>query len=251
MRDLTSTLIGFARDTVHERRPDTFHDGASALLKRAIGADQVFWAETDFSHGTAVVRGDSRPGLQRLLGKLGPTHPAIQSYVRQPADLRPRRVSDVTDQRRWHRSDMYREAFAEFGPAFQMSLVTAVQPPAVGRGWTLTRAGRDFSDSELDVATRVFPVLVTLDETLRPVASASAAVALSSRERQVLTLLADGLTAASIAWRCGITERTVRKHLASIYDKLDCGDRLVAVRRAVQLGLVAEPAAVSVAVTAD
>lgn len=241
MRDFISTLVGFARDTVHDRRPDQFHDGASALLERAIGADQVFWAETDFSHGTAIVRGDSRPGLRRLLGTLGPTHPAIQSYVRRPSDLSPRRVSDVTEQRTWLRSPMYRQAFAEFGPAHQMSLVTAVRPPAVGRGWTLTRASRDFSDSELDLATRVFPVLVTLDETLRPSTSVLGAGALSRRERQVLALLADGMTAASIAWRCGITERTVRKHLASIYDKLDCGDRLVAVRRAAQLGLLEPP----------
>jgi len=238
MQNLTNSLMTFAREALHEHGPDQFHDRASELLTRVIGADQVFWAETDFHHATSVVRGDTPASLGLQLGKLGPSHPAIQTYVRDPADLRPRRVSDVTALRSWHRCALYREAFAEFGNAHQMSLVTAVEPPAVGRGWTLTRSGRDFSDTELDDGTRMLPVLLAVDEVLRSRAAATDTVELSARETQILRLLAQGLTAASIGWRCGITERTVRKHLGAIYAKLGCSDRLLAVTRAAQSGLL-------------
>ena len=43
---------------------------------------------------------------------------------------------------------------------------------------------------------------------------------LTPREKDVLELLAEGLTNAEIAKRIGIGDRTVRTHLRSIYEKL-------------------------------
>ena len=48
---------------------------------------------------------------------------------------------------------------------------------------------------------------------------------LSSREREVLLLVEKGLTNAAIASRLGITERTVKGHLSSIFAALGVGDR--------------------------
>ncbi|WP_413452548.1 helix-turn-helix transcriptional regulator [Georgenia phoenicis] len=62
---------------------------------------------------------------------------------------------------------------------------------------------------------------------------------LTTRELQVLELLADGLLAASIARRLRVSVRTVHCHLAHIYAKLGEHDRLSAVRRAQQAGLLA------------
>ncbi len=53
----------------------------------------------------------------------------------------------------------------------------------------------------------------------------------------MLELLAAGLTATAIGHACRISPRTVRKHLQNIYAKLGCHDRLMAVRRATELGL--------------
>jgi DNA-binding CsgD family transcriptional regulator len=62
---------------------------------------------------------------------------------------------------------------------------------------------------------------------------------LSDRELEVLDLLAGGLTAHAIARRLAVSERTVHKHVGSIYRKLDVHDRLLAVARARELGLLA------------
>jgi DNA-binding NarL/FixJ family response regulator len=61
---------------------------------------------------------------------------------------------------------------------------------------------------------------------------------LTDRERQVLTIAAEGLTAREIATRLGVRERTVTTHLARIYGKLGVGNRLAAVRAATRAGLV-------------
>ena len=62
---------------------------------------------------------------------------------------------------------------------------------------------------------------------------------LTAREREVLTVAAEGLTARQIAVRLGVAERTVTTHLARIYAKLGVGSRLGAVRAAARSGLVA------------
>lgn len=67
--------------------------------------------------------------------------------------------------------------------------------------------------------------------------------ALTSREIEVLCLLSEGLLARSIASRLRVSERTVHRHLGSVYRKLDAHDRLLAVRRAQAWGLVPENAA--------
>jgi DNA-binding NarL/FixJ family response regulator len=66
---------------------------------------------------------------------------------------------------------------------------------------------------------------------------------LTGREREVLAVAAEGLTARQIATRLGVRERTVTTHLARIYGKLGVGNRLAAVRIAARSGLVTVGAA--------
>jgi len=58
-----------------------------------------------------------------------------------------------------------------------------------------------------------------------------ATAALSSREREVLALVAEGLRNAGIAEALWISPATVRKHLENIYEKLDVHTRTAAVAR--------------------
>jgi DNA-binding NarL/FixJ family response regulator len=61
---------------------------------------------------------------------------------------------------------------------------------------------------------------------------------LTPREREVLVIASEGLTAREIADRLGVRERTVTTHLARIYGKLGVGTRLAALRLAARSGLV-------------
>jgi DNA-binding NarL/FixJ family response regulator len=61
---------------------------------------------------------------------------------------------------------------------------------------------------------------------------------LTAREVQVLELLAEGLPNKAIADRLGISDQTVKFHIASISGKLGAANRTDAVRRAVRRGLI-------------
>lgn len=62
--------------------------------------------------------------------------------------------------------------------------------------------------------------------------------ALSRREREVLRLIADGQSNKQIAQSLGITERTVKFHVASVLNKLGAENRAQAVALAGQRGLI-------------
>jgi DNA-binding NarL/FixJ family response regulator len=62
--------------------------------------------------------------------------------------------------------------------------------------------------------------------------------ALTPRERMVLEQLARGLGNKQIAAALGISERTVKFHVSSVFTKLEATNRTEAVTRAVQAGLI-------------
>lgn len=62
----------------------------------------------------------------------------------------------------------------------------------------------------------------------------------SPREHEVLTLAADGLTNKEIAYRLGISERTVQFHLNSIFNKTATSSRTEAVALALKNGWLAK-----------
>jgi DNA-binding NarL/FixJ family response regulator len=57
----------------------------------------------------------------------------------------------------------------------------------------------------------------------------SAFAALSSRERDILGLITEGLGNADIADRLGISEKTVRNHVSNVFDKLGVWTRAQAI----------------------
>lgn len=68
-----------------------------------------------------------------------------------------------------------------------------------------------------------------------------APVALTSRERDVLNAVADGLSNADIGKRLVIAEATVKTHLLRVFAKLDVSDRTHAVVTALERGLLNRP----------
>lgn len=68
--------------------------------------------------------------------------------------------------------------------------------------------------------------------------AAADAAGLTRRELEVLALLSQGLMARTIALSLGVSARTVNKHLGNVYRKLDAHDRLVAVKKAQDYGIL-------------
>ena len=61
---------------------------------------------------------------------------------------------------------------------------------------------------------------------------------LTKREEEILQLIADGYSTVEVAGKLFISAKTVKNHLASIYDKLDARDRTQAVLSAVRIGII-------------
>ncbi|WP_205687322.1 response regulator transcription factor [Cellulomonas endophytica] len=78
---------------------------------------------------------------------------------------------------------------------------------------------------------------VVLDE-VRAAPGTAAGEPLTRRQHVVLCHASHGLTAAAIARRLGLRPRTVEKHLEHVYRALGASDRLDAVRRARERGLL-------------
>jgi DNA-binding NarL/FixJ family response regulator len=75
------------------------------------------------------------------------------------------------------------------------------------------------------------------ERSVRP-APAAAMVDLTPREREILALLVDGETSASLAASLGISLHTANAHIRSIYRKLEVRSRSQAVSRALRDRLV-------------
>lgn len=74
----------------------------------------------------------------------------------------------------------------------------------------------------------------------RPAAAAQTDSMLTERELEVLQLAAKGERNKEMAYKLGITERTVKAHLQSIYQKFGVDSRAAAVAVAAQRGLLTE-----------
>lgn len=248
---MTGTAILLHRDLIDltERSapdPEALRALARAAVARLLPADDVFWCELDVQHGVAAI--ERAEGLDlRMAARfaaVGADHPAVVDYVRT-LDRTPRRLSDVATPAAWSRSRAWRDLFAEQRGRYQLSALVDLGP-TVGRGWTVVRGGRDFTTEEVATARAVQPLL---EAVWRMGASAtllhSGAVEhpLTAREVEVLRLLATGATATAIGASRGIAYGTVRKHIEHVYEKLGVHDRLLAVRRAVELGYLPPSAA--------
>jgi DNA-binding NarL/FixJ family response regulator len=101
----------------------------------------------------------------------------------------------------------------------------------------LIRAVRDVNDGKSVLDPSVTQKL--LSQLSRP-RETSPVEALTSREMEVLALVAKGFTNKAIGVQLGISDRTVQGHLAHIFGKLQAGSRTEAVMRAVSLGWISQ-----------
>lgn len=135
----------------------------------------------------------------------------------------------------------------EEGPSF-VALSDDARLPGLLRslplpGWAIVSS--DAGAEELQIAVRAAAQgLVALPRSMvehlnEPRAvTASSLEPLTSREREVLTLLSEGLSNKQIAARLQISEHTVKFHVASIFAKLGAASRTEAVSIGARQGLI-------------
>ena len=137
---------------------------------------------------------------------------------------------------------------AEIGnPARVLVLTTFDTDSDVGPAIAAGATGYLLKDSPREALVRAVRAAFSGESVLAPSVAtrllsqlrAPASDALSARELEVLTLIAQGETNRGAAARLFISEATVKTHLLHIYEKLDVNDRAAAVAAAYERGLLA------------
>ncbi|HYW53223.1 MAG TPA: response regulator transcription factor [Dongiaceae bacterium] len=146
-----------------------------------------------------------------------------------------------------------REALAAIAEGFSVPTILLVDDPHADVALAALRAGasavlaRQSHARELIAALdAVRAGLVVLDAAVRDALAPAQTVARASaltepltvRERQVLAMLANGLSNRRIAERLAISENTVKAHVAAILAKFGATTRTEAVTIGARLGLV-------------
>ena len=118
--------------------------------------------------------------------------------------------------------------------ADQRSIVAAINAGAEGyllkhsEPETILSAIRDITEGRSPLDARAARVLIETRQHTNPAAN------LTTREREVLRMVTEGSPNKTIAHSLDITERTVKTHLTTIYQKLGVTDRQQAIHWAQQ-----------------
>jgi DNA-binding NarL/FixJ family response regulator len=94
-------------------------------------------------------------------------------------------------------------------------------------------------EAPLAELVRALGAILAGGEYLDPAVAPDTSTALTEREREVLSLLAEGLQHEEIGRRLGISAETVRSHLRKACDHLGATTRTQAVAIALRMGLIA------------
>lgn len=182
-----------------------------------------------------------------------PTHP-LDAYQGH-RDLKPMNISEpVTGQVTLHSGACFHELQALAGCTHVAEFPLA-RTRETWRAVALARSA-EFTSTDLGLLRIAQRPLVALDRHMQNVEwlrlsrsqptpanppqhrSVAEGHGLTRRELEVLKLLSHGLLARSIAARLNLSPRTVHKHLGNVYQKLETHDRLVAVTRAREIGIL-------------
>ena len=202
-------------------------------LTNLVGADCALWTELDQSAGPLPGRIVCYPGpwldeeAAKALEKHAQDFP-LTRHTRPGGDGRPVRWSDLGSMRSLRNSGMYADVVRKTG--IEQMLAMALKPGDLHVCISLNRAGADFTPAAVDLLTQLRPLLTR--RVVRLAAEREDWAGLTTRQQQVLTLVADGLTDAAIGHRLGCSPKTVTKHLEHIYRRLGVSCRTAAIAAA-------------------
>jgi DNA-binding CsgD family transcriptional regulator len=168
--------------------------------------------------------------LAELMEEACPTYPLRD--IDHAGSVEPLRITDFVSTRAFRKTACYAVVMRPYGVEHELK-VWLPAPPGQSRCFDFSRGpGRDFSDRDVAILRLVRPHLARLrarwEHAPRP-------AELTERERDVLELLAQGLTNREIAARLFISSGTVRTHLEHVYEKLGVRSRAGAVAAAFRI----------------
>jgi DNA-binding CsgD family transcriptional regulator len=234
---LRAPLTAFPEQRVAEQLQHTFEARGVAFSHRT-GAviSQNLWPLDEQFNG-------HRAEIDRYaVTESGGGHPILRYYL-STFECRPLSVHDVPERFADRRIvGAWMERSSPWGASAQATLPMHF----ADEGHRVFVVGRSdpFARDELNLLDVLQSLLVGLDRQIAafgriaPDAGPAQETGLTVRELTVLGLVAEGLTAAATARRLAVTEHTVHKHLQNSYRKLGVRDRLGAVLRAQQMGVL-------------
>ncbi len=221
---------------------DEFSRGLLNAVREAVPSDWVALNEVpaDAPGAVALIEPTTSESLYLVFARLATTNPIAAHFLRT-GDGQAARISDFITRRELHRLELYRQVYEPMGVEYQIAFTLS---SGVNRilGVALSRGQRDFTARERDLLNLARPYLIQAYRnalTVRtertytqiPVA-ALCALGLTTRQAEVLRLIATGHTGPQAAVQLGISPRTAQKHLELAYRRLGVSSRSEASRAA-------------------
>lgn len=219
----TPVLVPLARDRVLSALLELQSIAPAARLSLTTRPTQKAYDEHLFHHNVPVEQ------LQDGIVEFIPKSEYFQSVIDAHED-----ILDWTRAPRFAQSAMAQDHMVGAGFTQGMSFAFKHGDRVVGSGHFQYMGVHQFTDAQYRV----------LDQTRRNLQAEIAAyvlagdVGLTRREREILRLMADGLTNARISDMLVISRHTVNTHVEHILTKLRASNRVQAVRIAATVGLV-------------
>lgn len=212
-------------------------------LAQVIACDEVSYCDLDRVNQRTIehVQDDGDDGdSDRLFWSIVDEHPLCR-YQQAYADFSATRLSDVISRQQLARTRVYADWFHPAGIVAELE-AGIVRSRTRTRNFVFSRKTGDFSTRDRTMLELLTPHLVRIHETtqLRRTADLAAPGTLdllTTREAEILELVAAGLTNASIAERLWISPGTVKKHLDHVYAKLGVANRTAAAARVAGRGV--------------
>lgn len=241
-RDLHAVLdfVELAWSAAGER---PFPPETLAAMARLIPCDEASYCELDRvrrrglgyadSNGSEGVDPLTANTPDNLFWRIEPEHPLCR-HQRAELDFSATRLSDLMSTEELLNSRIYADWYRPLG--FRAEMELGIEPSrVVTRNFVLARESGDFSRRDRTVLNLLAPHLrrIRKQSALRsdPRPHGEDSPPLTSRERQVIELVAEGLTNVAVAEQLWIAPGTVKKHLDNAYTKLGAATRTEAVAR--------------------
>ena len=240
------SVLGFVRQLYAVARIEDFSRVTSFGIRRLIPCDILMYKEIYLRRHLAKMIEEPAGSLPAeraaAFEHYASQHPLIAHYART-GEERPQKISDFVTLNEFRNLAVYDAFFGKLAINHQMAVGLRVGPELL-IGIAVNRKRSDFSERDRAVLglarphlLQAFQIAEVRARLLQRAEAAERALwtapvqrlaSLTSREREVLVLVAEGKTNPQIADLLRLSPRTVQKHLEHVYEKLDVQRRTAA-----------------------